>query len=148
MKIINFVVIFIILFFPICVQAAPLWKAVFGEAVGEGYAGMYAVACCFRNRELAGMCRGSCAENKELDVFINKHPKIYRVLAKMAVKKAYKKGAKDTTKGATHFENIEAFGVPKYARNKQGHFNTSKYTITAKIGRHIFFKRFHNRRRK
>ena len=53
-----------------------LYKGIIGEAVGEGYAGMYAVACVYRNRLRKGMPLGCVAFKRgDLDRFVEKQGK-------------------------------------------------------------------------
>jgi len=100
------------------------------EAVSEGYSGMYAVACVIRNRggDLRGFCGG---KRKDLDDFCKRQGQRYILQAKKIERLVFEEDACDTTGGATHFENLEAYGVPYWAKGM---------TITAKIGDHTFFK--------
>ena len=96
--------------------------AILGEARGEGYDGMYAVACALRNR---GHLKGVYGLRARL------HPNDLK-LAPTALK-AWKNSlcGKDVTHGATHWENVEEFGTPFWAK---------AMTKTCKIGRHTFFR--------
>lgn len=110
-----------------------LWKGIMGEAVGEGYQGMYAVTCAYRNRLNENLSLGCVAlKRKDLDQFIEKQGKKYQKMAKDIVRKVFEENGPDITKGATHYENIEKFGTPRWAK---------KMEITTKIGHHTFFKK-------
>jgi len=109
-----------------------LWKGILGEAVGEGYRGMYAVACVYRNRIHQGMPLGCVAlGRKDLDKFVGKCLPFHHLIAKKVVRDVFENNAKDITGGATHYDNVEAFGMPSWAKNMQ---------VTCRIGRHTFWK--------
>ena len=60
-----------------------LWMGIIGEAVGEGYEGMYAVACVYRNRLKLGMPLGCVAIRRtNLDQFIKEQGKKQEIMAK------------------------------------------------------------------
>lgn len=109
-----------------------LWKGVIGEAVSEGYDGMYAVACVYRNRLKQNISLGCVAMKRtDLDKFISMQGEKYEVAAKKIIKKVFIENGPDITYGATHYENVEKFGLPYWA---------VKMEVTAKIGSHTFFK--------
>lgn len=110
-----------------------LWQGLIAEDVSGGYEGMYAVACCVRNRLNAGLNSGLVAlKRKDLSSFVNKQPKKYHVIAKDIVNKVFYQNSPDVTRGATHYEAVERYGLPKWAKNMQK---------TIKIGEHTYFKR-------
>jgi hypothetical protein len=114
---------------------ANIWQGLIGEAVSEGPQGMYAVACCVRNRINAGMDHGLCAlKRKNLQGFVRKEGGRNALMAKTIAKKVFKDGAPDITGGAVYFENIERYGMPSWAK-------TGKVKKTIKIGSHTFFRR-------
>ncbi len=97
-------------------------RAIIGEASGEGYQGMLAVACAIRNRgSLAGVygLRSS---------HVDKQPEAVWVTAQQAWEDSKDV---DVTYGATHWENIKAFGEPYWAKTM---------TITTKVGNHVFYR--------
>ena len=109
-----------------------LWKGLIAEAVSEGYDGMFAVACCVRNRLRKGMNHGLCAmKRKNLDVFVAKQGVKYEEMAKEIVRKVFDENVPDITGGSTHYENVEKFGVPYWAK---------KMTKMIKIGCHTFYR--------
>jgi len=109
-----------------------LWKGLLAEASSEGYSGMYAVACVVRNRLNAGMDIGLVAlKRRNLDDFVRREGRKAEYLAKSVVREVFEENGFDTTRGATHYENIEAFGMPKWSR--------SMVRIVT-IGRHTFFR--------
>ena len=113
-------------------QLSNLWKGLIGEDVSGGYEGMYAVACVVKNRLAAGMNLGLVAlKRPDLDTFVNKEPEKYHIMAKEIVKKVFEENGKDITNGATHYENIEKYGMPSWAKGMK---------VVAKIGEHTFFK--------
>ena len=108
-----------------------LYKGIIGEAVGEGYAGMYAVACVYRNRLRKGMPLGCVAFKRgDLDRFVEKQGKKYKEMVAIIVRKVFSENSPDSTNGATHYENIRAFGFPYWAKDMK---------TTIKIGNHTFF---------
>lgn len=108
-----------------------LWKGVIAEAVSEGYDGMYAVTCVYKNRVDAGLPLGCCGlKRKDLDAFVTRQGKKYELMAKRIVATVFGTG-EDVTDGATHYENVERFGVPYWAKGMR---------VTAKIGYHTFYK--------
>lgn len=111
-----------------------LWKGLMREAVSEGYKGMYAVACCVRNRLEKGMDVGLVGLKKSnLDLFVASEKPIYRQYAQEIVKIVFQQQGRDITNGALYYDDFEAFGIPKWAK---GH----KIKVLAKIGCHTYFK--------
>jgi spore germination cell wall hydrolase CwlJ-like protein len=109
-----------------------LWKGLIGEAVGEGYIGMYAVACVYKNRLARGMSLGCVALRRpDIDRFVERQGVKYERRAKAIIKEVFEKSANDITGGATHYEYIEKYGIPRWAKNMK---------ITTKIGNHTFYK--------
>lgn len=117
-------------------EAPPdLWKCVAGEAIGEGERGMEAVAWVYKNRLDKKMKLGCVAsKRKDLEKWLNKQPRLALEKSKDIVDKVYSKVSKDPTDGATHYENVEAFGLPYWVKK-------DKMVITKKIGHHTFFKK-------
>lgn len=99
-------------------------KAIIGEAENQGYDGMLAVACAIRNRHtLNGVfgIRGNRVRNK-----------LYSTeTLQYATKAWHDSDEHDITNGATHWENIKAFGNPYWARNM---IKTFQYRD------HVFYK--------
>ncbi|MBI4707764.1 MAG: cell wall hydrolase [Candidatus Omnitrophica bacterium] len=109
-----------------------LWKGLIAEDVSGGYQGMYAVACCVRNRLNMGMNTGLMAlKRRRLDEFVRREGRSAELIAKDIVKKVFEQSAPDITRGATHYEAVETYGMPKWARSM---------VRTVKIGKHTFFK--------
>ena len=108
-----------------------LWKGLIAEATGDGYDGMYGVACCVRNRLKKRMNHGLCGlKRKDLDEFIKKEGKKREEQAKEIIKKVFEQESKDTTKNADHFESIR-YKRPSWSYSMQK---------TCQIGEHIFYK--------
>ena len=109
-----------------------LWKGLIAEATSDGYRGMYAVACCVRNRLNKGMSAGLVGlKRKDLDSFVKKEGVRREKEAKDIVRQVFEENTQDVTGGAIYFECIERYGKPSFIRN----------TIrTTKIGEHTFFK--------
>lgn len=131
-----FAAIMVIVFCPRPARAAEppanLYKGLIAESCSEGYTGMYAVACVVRNRIDKGMTPGLCAlKRKDLNRFVLRQGKKQEQWAKEIVERVFFKNSPDITGGATHYENIQAFGSPKWAK---------KMKVTCKIGRHTFMK--------
>lgn len=97
-------------------------RAILGEARGQGYEGLYAVACALRNRgDLRGV-RGYKAIMEPIDAKVSQD----------AVEAWFDSGlGPDITDGANHWENIESFGMPSWAKHCKE---------TVKIGKHTFFR--------
>ena len=109
-----------------------IWKSVLVEARGEGKVGMYAVACVFRNRLNANMDLGSSLKNKKrIRTIIKEEGKQGELIAKEVIQEVFIENGIDITFGATHFENIEEFGIPYW------YYDMNK---TCKIGNHTFFR--------
>lgn len=109
-----------------------LWKGLIAEDVAGGYQGMYAVACCVRNRLNTGLNTGLCGlKRKDLDAFVNRQPKKYHAIAKQIIKQVFEDNSPDITGGGTHYEAVEKYGLPRWARGM---------ICTAKIGEHTFYK--------
>ncbi len=110
----------------------PKWQIIMGEAVSEGERGMYAVACVMRNRLKAyGHSKGfSSIYRANLDDWCLKQG-LWVERAKRVERRVFEENAPDITFGATHFENIEAFGTPYWAKSM---------VKTIKIKSHTFYK--------
>ena len=97
-------------------------KALIGEAANQGLKGMIACGEVIRRR---GNLKGIYGLKRES--FISAQPKWVHQMAK----KAWQESSKtNLTKGATHWENVKAFGRPKWAK---------KMKKTAVIGDHVFY---------
>ncbi|RKY32659.1 MAG: hypothetical protein DRP74_02145 [Candidatus Omnitrophota bacterium] len=109
-----------------------LWKGIIAEAVSEGYIGMYAVACCYKNRIEQGLPLGCVAlKRKDLNNFVKNQGVKYEIMAKNILDKVFYQNGYDVTLGATHYENIERYGYPYWAK---------EMLVTVKIGQHTFYK--------
>lgn len=107
---------------PSTLHSAQAVRAILGEAAGEGETGMLAVAAAIRNR---GTLKG---------VYGLRNPAVDRAPARVwaSARRAWAMSAtNDITLGATHWENVKAFGKPRWA---------SSLTVTTNIGRHTFYK--------
>ena len=110
-----------------------LWKGLIAEDVAGGYQGMYAVACCVRNRLNAGLSHGLVAMKRpDLNRFVKREGRQYELMAKDILRKVFLENAPDVTRGATHYEAVERYGLPKWAKGM---------VRTTKVGEHTFFKR-------
>lgn len=85
-------------------------KAVIGEAENQGYEGMLAVACAIRNRDTLKGVYGLQAKR----VLNHSYSQKTLELARSAYNQSLKH---DITNGATHWENIKAFGCPSWVKN-------------------------------
>ncbi|MFA5385692.1 MAG: hypothetical protein WC364_13740 [Eubacteriales bacterium] len=110
-----------------------LWKGLIAEDVSGGYQGMYAVACCVRNRLNAGMDHGLVAmKRKDLNQFCHKQGNNYQQMAKGIINKVFSQAGPDITGGATHYEAVERYGLPNWAKDM---------VKTVKVGEHTYFRR-------
>ncbi|GAG49214.1 unnamed protein product, partial [marine sediment metagenome] len=88
-------------------------------------------ACVIRNR--GGSVRGFYgAQRKDLDAFCQRQGPHFMEAAKRIAREVFEEDSLDITGGATHFENIKAFGMPYWAKDM---------AVTCKIRRHTFFKK-------
>lgn len=120
-----------VLTLPSVAHAQPaVWKVLLAEADNQGYEGMYAVACVIRNRsgDLSGFCG---AKRWDLDAFCRRQGNKLIATAKDIEHRVLKANGPDTTNGATHFENVRAYGMPEWARNMR---------VVKRIKDHTFFK--------
>lgn len=109
-----------------------LWKGILGEAANQGEKGLYAVACVYRNRLEKGMPLGCVAlKRKDLDAFVKKQGVAYELIAKRIIHEVFINQSLDVTNATTHYENVKAFGWPRWAKDM---------IITCKIGDHVFFR--------
>jgi len=110
-----------------------LWKGLIAEAVSEGERGMEAVCFVYRTRLQNGLNLGCVAllKRHDLDAFVARQGKKYEVFAKAIVERVFNGQVNDPTFGATHYENIKAFGIPYWAK---------EMVVTCKIGVHTFYK--------
>ena len=103
----------------------------FGDKIG--YESMYAAACVYRKRFREGkpFPWGCVSLTKaDLEDFVKKEKKKYREISKEIMQKVFVDNGPDTTDGATHYENVEKFGLPK---------GWEKMKKVKKIGSHTFF---------
>ncbi len=96
-------------------------RAILGEARGEGDRGMYAVACAIRNRGHLGGVYGAKAKMGDLT------PELWQKASK-AWFTSFE--GEDVTGGATHWEAVQTFGKPYWAKSMRQ---------TVKIGAHTFY---------
>ena len=98
------------------------------EAGDQGFGGMLGVAEVLRNRSwrLSGFCG---LRRRDLDDYLDRTPRSVFRLARRAIGQA-RRGS-NTVSGATHFENVEDFGIPVWAKDKK---------VVARIGNHTFFR--------
>jgi hypothetical protein len=97
-------------------------RAIVGEAANQGERGMLAVACAIRNR---GTLRGVYGLNAS---FVDREPPEIWERARRAWAQS---ATVDITGGATHWENVRAFGAPLWAR---------RMAATVTIRDHQFFR--------
>lgn len=84
--------------------------AIIGEAENQNYKGMLAVACVIRNRGTLKGVYGLRAKRVRYSLFNEE--------SLIDAKLAWEESAKhDITHGATHWENIKAFGRPYWVEN-------------------------------
>lgn len=96
------------------------------EAAGEGKEGCLAVAEVLRNRGWSTQGFAGLLRN---DRFLARQPRSVLNTARECLRIA--ESGSNTVRGATHFENIRAFGKPKWA-------HAMKEICT--VGRHTFYK--------
>ena len=121
----------------LCAWAIPAWaspqyyQVLMAEAVSEGELGMMAVACVIRNRNgnLSGFYG---AKRADLDDFCQRQGKKWIDIAKKIEKNYIWGDMPDITFGATHYEAIEKYGIPYWAKDM---------VVTIKIGDHTFYKK-------
>lgn len=122
----------LLLILPAQAWAEPDWQHVentlIAEAANQGYEGMLAVAEVMRARDWN--MRPFCASRrKDLAAFVARQPARVRADAHKALEAA--RAGSMTVKGATHYENVRAFGVPKWARGLKP---------VATVGEHVFWR--------
>ncbi|MBI3332971.1 MAG: cell wall hydrolase [Candidatus Omnitrophica bacterium] len=106
-----------------------VWEAILlTEAAGEPYQGKVGVAEVLRNRGwdpkgFVGIRR------RDLQRFLSEQPQWAHAQARRALRQA--RAGSNLTRRATHFENVELFGTPSWARRMEK---------TARIGRLTFFR--------
>ena len=107
-------------------------EAIITEAIGEPIEGIIAVASVFKNRLEANMSLGACGLNRDNKfLFILVQPKWKKDLVKEIWQKVKVSQMIDPTNGALYFENVNAFGNPYWAKNKE---------IILEINNHRFYK--------
>ena len=128
--ILLFVITFILLCSLVRADEIPVWKILMAEAVSEGYEGMYAVACVIRNRggDLSGFLG---AKRKDLDDFCKRQGQYYINLAQEIERCVFEENSPSNIGNATHFEAIEIYGEPWWAKDM---------IVTCKIGEHTFYE--------
>jgi hypothetical protein len=97
-------------------------RAIIGEASNQGFRGMLACACALRNRGTLKGVYGVKAKH------VDREPRWVWVQAGKAWEESK---TNDITLGATHWENVKAFGTPYWAKSMKK---------TVKIGNHQFYK--------
>lgn len=110
-------------------------EAILLESANQGWEGMYAVACVFRNRRDAGLPFGSSAVHRRDSVaFVERQPRRVRDMATHICTLVFTHNSPDITGGATHFESTD-FGRPWWADHM---------VRTGRIGKHVFYKEVRN----
>jgi hypothetical protein len=105
------------------ISDAAATRAIVGEAANQGYRGMLAVAGAIRNR---GTLRGVYGLHNPS---ANQQPAWVWSWARRAWSESR---TNDITLGATHWENVKAFGHPYWARSLRK---------TVRIGDHQFYRK-------
>ena len=101
-------------------------QAIVCEAANQGFDGMTAVGEVIRNRDsLKGF---SCLKRADLSSFLSRQPSYVFREAERAWARSQ---ASKLALGATHYENVKAFGLPLWAQGMKE---------TARLGDHVFFK--------
>lgn len=126
--IVGVVLLFMFLSYGVCFASSipddRAINAIIGEAENQGYDGMLAVACAIRNR---GSLKGVYGEKAKRVVNHKYSDKTYKL-----AKKAWNESAnKDITGGADHWENINSFGTPSWAKDMK---------VVYKHKDHVFYK--------
>ena len=112
-------------------------NTVIGEAVGEGIDGMQAVfnvmnnQAAFYKQPLENTVKTKYAAYKRRDLgkFVNRQPREVRDTVSVLLNS----NPDDITNGALHFENVQKYGIPKYAKQEGG------IIPLAHIKNHLFF---------
>lgn len=122
----------LLLMLPAQAWAEPNWQHIentlIAEAANQGYDGMLAVAEVMRAR--SWNMRPFCAsKRKDLAAFVARQPQRVRDNAHKALQAA--RAGSMTVMGATHYENVRAFGVPKWAKGLKP---------VATVGEHVFWR--------
>jgi hypothetical protein len=71
-------------------------------------------------------------KRKDLNSFVERQGSRYELMAKDIIRKVFNENSPDVTKGATHYEAVERYGLPKWAKGM---------VRTTKIGDHTYFRR-------
>ncbi len=119
---------------------ADLWKGLIAEETNGSYELYYATAWCVRNRLERGLWHGLVAlKRKDLDRFVAENVSYVKArydkntegLAKEAIEAAFA-GGQDPTNGATHYEDLEKYPLPGWAKGMK---------VTAVIEGRTFFRK-------
>lgn len=105
-------------------------NAIIGEAENQGYMGQLYVACAIRNR---GTLKGVYGENAPR-VLGKKYSDVIYLQAETAWKLSATSDSCQDIKGATHWENIKAFGTPYWAKKMHKTFQYLDHVFYAKAG--------------
>lgn len=109
-----------------------VYKAIVGEAIGEGRDGMLLVASCFSNRLHNGESLGSAAsKRKDIDVFIAKQPAALLEYAHHLAVRVVEGQHFDYVLGATRFESTD-FPSPAWVEN-------GEFFECMRHGKHVFY---------
>lgn len=108
-------------------------KAILGEAEGESYAGKVALAYALKNRGKLTGVYGHKAIILRSGAYFRGDRRLNEKVVKEAQKAlqwANSHPFDDPTCGATHWENVKAFGVPYWAKDM---------LETYRLGNHVFY---------
>jgi len=109
-----------------------LVNCVIGEATGEGFEGMKAVALVYKHRLDKGMRLGCEAVTRpDIKEFVKREGKKQKDLAEQIIEKVWNNEYQDTTLGATHYIVSNMAQKPYWVK---------AMTITTVIGAHTFYK--------
>ena len=106
-------------------------RTILGEAEGEPYLGKIGVAETLRTRRSVKGFYGAKAIRFDGKNYWRGNRKIDAVTVGQALKAWRESEFSNVSHGATHFENVEAFGIPYWAHSM---------TPTVKIGSHQFYR--------
>ena len=116
------------------IESTQAVRAILGEAEGEPYRGKVALAYALKNRGKLTGVYGHKAISLRFGGYYRGGRKIDKKVVKEAINAwewASSHPDEDITHGADHWENVTAFGTPKWAHGMW---------VTLIIGNHHFFK--------
>lgn len=123
-------------------------RTIWGEARGEGYAGMQAVANVIMNRVASGGWYGLtpaevCKKPKQFSCWLKSDPNYNKLISVTTADRLFKQAVEIATKAVNgDLPDITGGATEYHTKSIRPNWNYDRLIKTASIGQHVFYKSF------